>query len=108
MIGSVMMSITSSTSITSMSGVVLMSHISSSAFVPIAIAMSVSLQQRSVLHAEELRQRVLVGLGDETHLHHPTALDRKQHPADRGVLHVLVRADVDLRLRLLHRHLVDV
>src|SRR6185437_10486823 len=83
MIGSVMMSITSSTSITSMSGVVLMSHISSSAFVPIAIAMSVSLQQRSVLHPEELRQRVLVGLGDEAHLHHPTALDRKEHPADR-------------------------
>src|SRR5260370_31349037 len=95
--GIVMMSMMSSTSITSINGVVLMSTITSGSCVPlpdpIFIAMSVSPLPRAVP-----RRR----LRDETELQDPDALAREHHPADGFVARFLVAAKVDFRLGLAH------
>src|SRR3989454_464033 len=96
--GIVMMSMMSSTSITSISGVVLMSTMTSGSLVPppdtIFMAMSVSPLPRAVP-----RRR----LRDETDLQDPDALACEHHPADGFVARFLVAANVDFRLRLPHR-----
>src|ERR1700716_2358753 len=97
-IGIVMISMMSRTSITSISGVVLMSTITSGSRVPpllpIFMAMSVSPLSRA-----RPRRR----LRDETELQDPYALAREHHPADGFVARLLVAADVDFRLGLPHR-----
>src|SRR5881296_2196754 len=96
--GIVMMSMMSSTSITSISGVVLMSTMTSGSLVPppdtIFMAMSVSPLPRAVP-----RRR----LRDETDLQDPDALAREHHPADGFVARLLVAAYVYFRLGLAHR-----
>src|SRR5207302_2186227 len=98
--GIVMMSMMSRTSITSISGVVLMSTITSGSCDPlpdpIFIAMSASL-----LPQAGPRRR----LRDETDLQDPDSLAREHHPADRFVARLLVAADVYFGLGLAHRDL---
>src|SRR5882762_9232926 len=97
-IGIVMMSMMSRTSITSISGVVLMSTMTSGSRVPppdpIFMAMSVSPLSR----AGPCRR-----LRDETDLQDPHSLAREHHPADGFVARLLVAANVDFRLGLPHR-----
>src|SRR4051812_2759288 len=104
-IGMVMISITSNTSITSISGVVLMSIIGSGSgcdarmprardFLDLYIAIPPSAAQRR-------------RFGDERHLGDARALARIQHLADAVVLAILVAADVDFRLRLHGGHLLQ-
>src|SRR6266487_5867089 len=99
-IGIVMMSMMSRTSITSISGVVLMSTMTSGSRVPfpdpIFMAMRVSLLPRA-----GPRRR----LRDETDLQDPDALAREHHPADGFVARFLVAANVDFRLGLPYRDL---
>src|SRR5512146_2420244 len=84
MIGSVMMSVTSNTSRTSMSGVVLMSHIGPALEPPTFMAMI----QNSSMHSD----RVEIGLGNEGHFDHPAALQLVQDVADGLVAGVQVPA----------------
>src|SRR5712664_3907197 len=97
-IGMVMMSMMRRTSITSISGVVLMSTMTSGSPVPppfpTFMAMSVSPLSRA-----HPRRR----LGDETDLEDPHSLAREHHPADGFVARLLVAANVDFRLGLTHR-----
>src|SRR6266702_3868584 len=93
-IGIVMMSMMSRTSITSISGVVLMSSMTSGSRVPppdpIFIAMSASPGlERAAAHRR---------LRDETDLQDPHALARGHHPADGFVACLPVAANVDFRL----------
>src|SRR5882672_6626697 len=98
-IGMVMMSMMSRTSITSISGVVLMSTITSGSRVPppdpIFMAMSVSPRLPRAVARRRLR--------DETDLEDPHSLAREHHPADGFVARLLVAADVDFRLGLPYR-----
>src|SRR2546422_403076 len=98
-IGIVMMSMMSRTSITSISGVVLMSTITSGSLVPppdpIFMAMSVSPRLPRAVPRRRLR--------DETDLQDPHSLAREHHPADGFVARLLVAANVDFRLGLAHR-----
>src|SRR5213595_1964691 len=97
-IGMVMISMIKSTSITSISGVVLMSTItSSSGAEPTFIAMACSL----------LRCRVRWRLGDEPDLGDARALAGHHQAAHRFVARFLVAADVQLGLRLFHRFLLQ-
>src|SRR5882762_9903713 len=97
-IGMVMMSMMSRTSITSISGVVLMSTMTSGSRVPpplpIFMAMSVSPLSRA-----RPRRR----LSDEPDLQDPHPLAREHHPADGFVARLLVSANVDFRLGLPYR-----
>src|SRR6185312_5266958 len=99
MTGSVMMSVTSNTSRTSMSGVVLMSHLGPELEPPTFMA----ILQSSSMHSE----RVQVGLGNEGHVDHPPALQLVPDVADRLVARLPVAADMDFRLRDPHRFLLD-
>src|SRR6267378_8364471 len=96
-IGMVMMSMMSRTSITSISGVVLMSTMTSGSPVPppLPIFMAMSVSPLSRTHP---RRR----LRDETELQDPNALAREYHPADGFVARLLVAANVDFRLGLAH------
>src|SRR6266702_2328874 len=93
-IGIVMMSMMSRTSITSISGVVLMSSMTSGSRVPppdpIFMAMSASPRLPRAVARRRLR--------DETDLQDPHALARGHHPADEFVARLPVAADVDFRL----------
>src|SRR5215469_2686192 len=99
--GSVMMSITRSTSITSISGVVLMSIITSGSRAvmlepdPTFIAIVRSSTDRALsLTAAALRR-----LGDEADLRNPGALAGVDHPAHALVARAPVAADLHLGLR---------
>src|SRR6266849_7514030 len=98
-IGIVMMSMMSRTSITSISGVVLMSTMTSGSRVPspdpIFMAMSVSPRLPRVVPRRRLR--------DETDLQDPHSLAREHPPADGFVARLLVAANVDFRLGLPYR-----
>src|SRR5580658_3655185 len=91
MIGSVKISMISSTSITSINGVVLMSHISSPESPPdidMVLGAPAALLQ-AVLVRDALGQSGGIRLSDEPDLHDATTLDRIQHPAhglEQGVL----------------------
>src|SRR5215472_18820867 len=101
MTGRVMIRVTSSTSMTSMSGVVLMSHISSPP-PPTCI---------DIVFAPETsagRGHAAVGLGEEADLDDAAALDRVHHPPDELIARVPVGPDVDLGLRYPHRGFLDV
>src|SRR5579864_1734757 len=95
MTGRVRMSMISSTSITSISGVVLMSQIASpSPLWPTDIDMVGYLLRGSAnlrLVADAFRQRGGVRLGDEPDLHDSATLDRVQHTPHRLKERVLVR-----------------
>src|SRR6266850_1657089 len=93
----VMMSMIRRTSITSISGVVLMSTMTSGSLpppLPIFMAMSVSPLPRAAP-----RRR----LRDETDLQDPHSLAREHHSADGLVARLLVAANVDFRLGLPYR-----
>src|SRR5512143_1539027 len=99
--GIVMISMTSSTSITSISGVVLMSIITSGccpAPCPTLIAIEVPLA-RTRRRSAASRGR----LGDEGDLRDAGALARVDDPADAGVFAAAVAADMHLGLRRKHR-----
>src|SRR5579859_3774340 len=100
MMGSDTISVTSSTSITSMSGVVLMSHIASPAD-PTLIAICL----RPSASAEAAH--AVVGLGEEADLDDAAALDFVHDVPDRLEAGVFVAADVNLRLRLFDRRAFD-
>ncbi len=97
-IGMVMMNMMSKTSITSISGVVLMSIITSPSSLslpaPTFIAMSFSLLQPLAGTGRRL--------GDETHLEDACALAVHHQATHRFVTHFRVAADVHLGLRLFH------
>src|SRR2546427_2007575 len=99
--GMVMMSMMSSTSITSMSGVVLMSTITSGSCPPPGPRFIAMIRLPPV--ARRARRR----LGDEADLEDAGALAGVHHPADELVAPVLVAADVDLGLGNLHRDLLE-
>src|SRR5690349_6758288 len=96
-IGMVMISMMSRTSMTSISGVVLMSTITSASFCewPTVIAM-----QAPFSTARRAARR---RLGDETDLENAGALAVVHHAADELVPAFAVAADVHFRLRILHR-----
>src|SRR5215469_8776991 len=94
-----MMSVTSNTSRTSMSGVVLMSHIGPELEPPTFI----DICQNSSMDPEPGTVR----LGNEGHLDHPAALQLVEDVAYGLVGGSLVAADMDFRLRNLHRLLLD-
>src|SRR5262252_8565563 len=100
-IGIVMISITSSTSMTSISGVVLMSIMTSGSPdpppVPTFIAIACSFRR-----ACATRRR----LGDEAHFRDSGALRGVDHAADALVVRAAVAADLNLRLRIEHRDLL--
>src|SRR3954471_24075142 len=100
-IGIVMMSMMRSTSITSISGVVLMSTITSASFCPlptdIAMAGPFSAARRAA------RRR----LGDEADLQYPGALAVVDHAPDELVAPFAIAADMHLGLRILHRDLLQ-
>src|SRR4051794_18412676 len=100
-IGMVMISMMSSTSITSISGVVLMSTITSASFCPwptvIAMASPLSTARRAA------RRR----LGDEADLQYPGALAVVDHAPDELVAPFAIAADMHLGLRILHRDLLQ-
>src|SRR5262249_35562627 len=99
-IGMVMMSMMSSTSITSMSGVVLMSTITSgSALPPLPTVIAMRILPRASAAGERARR----GFRDEADLHDRGALARGHDASHRLVTRVLVGANVDLGLRHLHR-----
>src|SRR6185437_2849470 len=103
-IGMVMISMMSSTSITSMSGVVLMSTITSgSAELPVPTVIAMCRFLSRLLPGD----RPDGGLGDEPDLEDRGALAGRDDAADRFVAHVLVRADVHLGLGLHHRDLLE-
>src|ERR1700688_3276437 len=92
MIGSVTISVTSSTNMTSISGVVLISHIGApSPPPPTLIAMVCPLSARAA-HAA-------IGLGNEAHLDDSTAVDRRDDLADILVIRLGIGPNMDLRLR---------
>src|SRR5690242_5585253 len=99
MTGRVMMRVTSSTSRTSMSGVVLMSHMGPALEPPTFMDML----QSSSMHPE----RTAIGLGDESDLDHPAALQLIENAPDGLVAGIQIAADMDLRLRVSHRLLLD-
>src|SRR6185437_6630608 len=94
-----MISVTSNTRRTSMSGVVLMSHMGAELEPPTFM----DILQNSSMHSE----LAAIGLGVEGHLDHSAALQLVENVSDRLVGSVLVAADIDLRLRDLHRLLLD-
>src|SRR6266496_1067886 len=105
-----MISITRSTSITSMSGVVLMSIMTSGSRAvlpepePTFIAMlrsSIRADLRSSLTSADRR------LGDETDFGDPCALARIDDPSDALVARSAVAADLHFRLRRQHRDLLQ-
>src|SRR3954451_2880445 len=100
-IGIVMISMMRSTSITSISGVVLMSTITSASFCPlptdIAMAGPFSAARRAA------RRR----LGDEADLQYPGALAVVDDAPDELVAALAVAANVHLGLRRLHRDLLE-
>src|SRR5579863_495521 len=100
MIGRDTISVTSSTSITSISGVVLMSHIAS-VEEPTLIAMG--LNPSALAEAAH----AVVGLGEEADLDDAAALDLIHDVPDRLEARVLIAADVNFRLRFLHRGAFD-
>src|SRR5262252_2878527 len=103
MTGSVMMSVTSSTSITSMSGVVLMSQKVAPEAPPTGIDMELS----SSSNDSAVTAHAVVGLGEEADLQNAAALDGVHDPADVLVAGVRVAANVNLRLRLLDGRRLD-
>src|SRR6185312_279822 len=70
MMGSDTIRVTSNTSMTSISGVVLMSHMAAPDLLPILIAIS------SILPALARRTDAVVGLGEEAHLDDAATLER--------------------------------
>src|SRR5689334_14537880 len=96
-IGIVMISMISSTSITSISGVVLMSTITSGSAPPPPTLIAICLAPST------LGRR----FGDEADLQDRRALAGKDHPPDALVAALLVAADVHLGLRIHHRHLLQ-
>src|ERR1700677_4439408 len=95
-----MMSVTINTNRTSMSGVVLTSHMGPELSLPTFMDMI----QDSSMRGRAVRK---IGLSDEGHLDHAAALQLVEDVADGFVGGLLVAADVDLRLRDLHRLLLD-
>src|SRR5580704_3221060 len=97
MTGRVRISMISSTSITSISGVVLMSQIESPSLSPTDIDMVLS-SPAALANlggvADAFRQRGFVRLGDEPDLDDAPALDRVQHLAHGLVQRILVGTDV--------------
>src|SRR5580658_10160126 len=93
--GSEMISVTSSTSITSISGVVLMSHMASDEG-PTLIDIDGLLGAK----ASAVAAHAVVGLGEEADLDDAAALDGVHDPPDRLVARLLVAADMHFRLRL--------
>src|SRR3977135_2123782 len=87
----------SSTSITSMSGVVLMSTMTSGSLAPPDPNFIAMIGLRRVPRFSRGRLR------DEADRENAGALAGIHHPADELVAPILVAADVDLRLRRLHR-----
>src|SRR5665213_967329 len=101
--GMVMISITSSTSITSISGVVLMSIMTSMSddLDPTFIDIAKSSRERCSQHLPYRR------LGDEYDLRNSRPLACVDHAADARVAAVGVAADLHLRLRRRHGHLLQ-
>src|SRR5512139_1029230 len=100
-IGIVMISMTSSTSITSISGVVLMSIITSGSFELPPEPTFMAMFSSSWALAAHRR------LGDEADLGDAGALAGVDDAADRVVVGPVVAADVDLGLRVQHRDLLQ-
>src|ERR1700761_7177360 len=96
--------VTSSTNITSISGVVFMSHMTPPPAFPTLIAMFVF----SFPAASADAAHAVIGLGDEPYFDHTTALNRVENPSHRLEACILVRADVNLGLRLADRGLLHV
>src|SRR5438094_759458 len=98
-IGMVMISMMSSTSITSMSGVVLMSTITSAwrCALPTVIAMAF------LRSSAAARRR----FGDEADLQDAGALAVVHHASDKFIASLPIAADMHLGLRLLHRDLLQ-
>src|SRR5512135_1451049 len=101
--GIVMMNMISSTSMTSISGVMLMSIIGSFSPPPMLILMRISPRCPGPCSARQCA----VGLRDEAHLLDAAALAGHHHATDVLVGGRTVATQVDLRLRIHHRHLLD-
>src|SRR6266853_4213496 len=93
-IGIVMISMMSRTSITSISGVVLMSSMTSGSRVPPPDPIFMAMSASPRLPRAVARRR----LGDETDLQDPHALAPGHHPADEFVARLPAAASVDFRL----------
>src|SRR3569833_3101440 len=104
MMGSETIRVTSNTNITSINGVVLMSHITPPPALPTCIAIVIVSWRASTGAAAE----AVVGFRQEAHLDDAAALNRVQHTSHRLELRVLVGADVYFRLRLDDRGRLDV
>src|SRR4051794_20088738 len=104
MMGSDTIRVTSNTNITSIKGVVLMSHITPPPALPTCIAIYYLLRARSARTAAE----AVIGFGEEAHFRDAAALNCVQHPSHRFELRVLVGPDVHFRLRLDDRSILDV
>src|SRR5215469_4486290 len=102
MMGSVTISVTSSTSMTSISGVVLMSQ-KVSPEPPTLIAILLQLLNRW----SAVTAHAVVGLRQEPHLDDAAALDGVHNPPDGLVTGVSVAADMNLGLRLPHGRGLD-
>src|SRR5665213_97711 len=107
MTGSVRMSMTTSTSITSINGVVLISQIASpSSLSPTDIDMVGNLLQRPLAHlglvGDALSQGLSIRLRDEPDFDDSAARNSVEDTTDRLEEGVLVGPDMDLRLRLHH------
>src|SRR4029077_3248352 len=91
MMGSETIRVTSNTSMTSINGVVLMSHMTPPPAFPtlIAICLFSSYLLAHAAHA-------VVRLREEADLHDATALQGVQHPADRFVARLAIGADMNL------------
>src|SRR5512140_990598 len=96
-----MISMISSTSITSISGVVLMSTITSASPDPLLLPTFIDMNF-SLLRRDANRR-----FGDEADLEYAGALTGEYHPADEFVAGVPVTANMDLGLRLLYRDLLQ-
>src|SRR6185437_315084 len=96
MMGSDTIRVTSNTNMTSISGVVLISHMTAPALVPTLIAI---VRFSSVLARAA---HAVVGLREEAHLYDAAALQRIQHATHRLVARIPVGTDVHFGLRLLH------
>src|SRR3954467_15453610 len=100
-IGIVMISMMSSTSITSISGVVLMSTITSASFCPWPTVIAMASPFSTARGAARRR------LGDEADLQYSGALAVVDHAADELVAAFAVTADMYFRLRVLDRDLLQ-
>src|SRR5476651_1522673 len=96
-IGSDRINVTSSTSITSINGVVLMSHITWPSLLPTLIDMALD------SWGSALAAHAVIGFGDESDFDDAATIYRRDHLADVLVISVGIGSDMDLGLRHLDR-----